>query len=364
MNKHPFKATVLFSFLVFLILTITMALMALLTMTLLNLGIIHDPMKGLIFLISGAVSVFVGTLFSRFAGKRPLSSIFEINEATKEVVKGNYNVRLDEDTPVAELSSMARNFNVMVKELENTEIFRKDFIENVSHEFKTPLSAIEGYVMLLQKKSLSEEKRAEYTERILLNTRRLSSLTGNILLLARLENQDIAIKKEPYSLDEQLREVILLFETQWTQKDLELDIDLCPADYSGNKELLMHVWQNILGNAIKFVSPHGKIQILLRKEQKSFKVSIADNGIGMDDETKKRVYEKFYQADSSRTGAGNGLGLTLAKRIVDLHGGTIEVSSKAGEGTLFAVTLPEIKGQPVGNGKLEIPPASVAFVVL
>lgn len=341
MNKQPFRATVVFSFLVFIVLTITMALMGLLTMILLNMGIIRDPKGGLIFVISGIVSVIVGTIASRLAGKRPLDSILAINEATKEVVKGNYTVRLNEDIPVTELSSMAHNFNVMVKELANTEIFRKDFIENVSHEFKTPLSAIEGYVTLLQKKSLSEEKRAEYTQRILLNTKRLSSLTGNILLLARLENQEIVIKKMRYSLDEQLREIILLFEAQWTAKDLDLDIDLCSVDYSGSKELLMQVWQNILGNAIKFVSKQGQIQILLRKEQDNIIVSIADNGIGMDEETKKRIYERFYQADTSRTGAGNGLGLTLAKRIVDLHNGTIEVSSEVGKGTAFTVTLPE-----------------------
>lgn len=341
MNKQPFRATVVFSFLVFIVLTITMALMGLLTMILLNMGIIRDPKGGLIFVISGIVSVIVGTIASRLAGKRPLDSILAINEATKEVVKGNYTVRLSEDIPVTELSSMAHNFNVMVKELANTEIFRKDFIENVSHEFKTPLSAIEGYVTLLQKKSLSEEKRAEYTQRILLNTKRLSSLTGNILLLARLENQEIVIKKMRYSLDEQLREIILLFEAQWTAKDLDLDIDLCSVDYSGSKELLMQVWQNILGNAIKFVSKQGQIQILLRKEQDNIIVSIADNGIGMDEETKKRIYERFYQADTSRTGAGNGLGLTLAKRIVDLHNGTIEVSSEVGKGTSFTVTLPE-----------------------
>ena len=341
MNKQPFRATVVFSFLVFIVLTITMALMGLLTMILLNMGIIRDPKGGLIFVISGIVSVIVGTIASRLAGKRPLDSILAINEATKEVVKGNYTVRLNEDIPVTELSSMAHNFNVMVKELANTEIFRKDFIENVSHEFKTPLSAIEGYVTLLQKKSLSEEKRAEYTQRILLNTKRLSSLTGNILLLARLENQEIVIKQMRYSLDEQLREIILLFEAQWTAKDLDLDIDLCSVDYSGSKELLMQVWQNILGNAIKFVSKQGQIQILLRKEQDNIIVSIADNGIGMDEETKKRIYERFYQADTSRTGAGNGLGLTLAKRIVDLHNGTIEVSSEVGKGTAFTVTLPE-----------------------
>lgn len=340
MNKHSFKVTAMFSLLVFIILSVTTALMGFLMMLLLNLGVIRNPPRELIFIVSGIVSILVGTVLSQMAGKRPLDAILAIDEATKEVVKGNFDVQLEENTPVTELRSMARNFNVMVKELANTEIFRKDFIENVSHEFKTPLSAIEGYVTLLQNKALSEEKRVEYTERILVNTRRLSSLTGNILLLARLENQEITVKKETYSLDEQLREVILLYESQWTAKDLELDIDLCSADYSGNKELLMQVWQNILGNAIKFVSDQGVIRIILKQDPENIKVSIVDNGIGMDAEIKQRLYEKFYQADSSRASIGNGLGLTLAKRIIDLHNGTIEVSSKVGKGTAFTITLP------------------------
>ena len=340
MNKHSFKVSAMFSILVFIILFVTILLMGLFTMVLLNLGIIHNPRMEVIFILSGVVSILAGTFFSWVLGKRPLNVILEINEATKEVVKGNFEVQLNEDIQVTELRSMAHNFNVMVKELENTEIFRKDFIENVSHEFKTPLSAIEGYVTLLQKRALSEERRAEYTERILLNTRRLSTLTGNILLLARLENQEIAVKKETYSLDEQLREAILLFESQWTDKELNLDIDLCAVDYSGNKELLMQVWQNILENAIKFVPRQGEIHIILKDEHSNVTVSIMDNGIGMDEDAKKRIYEKFYQADSSRTNAGNGLGLTLAKRIVDLHNGTIEVSSKIGKGTAFTVTLP------------------------
>ena len=340
MNKHSFKVSAMFSILVFIILLMTTALMGLFTMVLLNLGIIHNPRREVIFIISGIASILVGTFLSQVLGKRPLSVILAINEATKEVVKGNFEVQLSEDIQVTELRSMAHNFNVMVKELENTEIFRKDFIENVSHEFKTPLSAIEGYVTLLQNKALSEEKRAEYTQRILLNTRRLSALTGNILLLARLENQEIAVKKETYSLDEQLRETILLFEPQWTAKDLELDIELNSVDYSGNKELLMQVWQNILENAIKFVSDQGEIQVILKKGNSDVAISIIDNGIGMDDATRKRVYEKFYQAESSRTSIGNGLGLTLAKRIVDLHNGTIDISSQIGKGTAFTVTLP------------------------
>lgn len=340
MSKHSFRITVLFSIMVFVILIITMTLMGFITVGLLNLDLIHNPRREYLFLVFALSSVLVGTFLSKVVGKRPLKVILSIDDATKEVVKGNFDIQLNEDIQATELRSMAHNFNVMVKELANTEIFRKDFIENVSHEFKTPLSAIEGYVTLLQTRSLSEDKRAEYTERILLNTRRLSALTGNILLLSRLEHQEMEIKKETYSLDEQLRETILLFEPQWTAKNLELDIDLCSVDYSGNKELLMQVWQNIFGNAVKFVSDHGRICVILKKEASHVKVSIADNGIGMSEEVQKRIYEKFYQGDSSRAGMGNGLGLTLAKRIIDLHGGTLNVSSKAGKGTSFTITLP------------------------
>ena len=218
MNKKSFHIAVLFSALVFLILTVTMVLASFITMFLLKIGAISNPQHGLSLIVFAVASIIVGTVFSHIFGRRPLDMIRAIDNATKEVVKGNFNIQLNEEIPAAELRSMAQNFNAMVRELSNTEIFRTDFVENVSHEFKTPLLAIEGYVMLLQNKSLSEEKRAEYTNRILLNTRRLSSLTGNILLLSRLENQELEVKKETYSLDEQLREIILLFETQWTEK--------------------------------------------------------------------------------------------------------------------------------------------------
>lgn len=340
MSKHSFKIALVFSLTVFVIQAITMALSGVLMLILLQTGVISTPKPELPLIIFAFISLVIGLLMSHTIGKSPLDVIRSIDTATKEVVKGNFTVQLDENISAQELQSMAHNFNVMVKELANTEIFRKDFIENVSHEFKTPLSAIEGYVTLLQKKSLSEEKRAEYTERILLNTRRLSTLTGNILLLSRLENQEIKTEQERFSLDEQLRECILMFEPQWTAKNLELDIDLCPVDYIGNPELLMQVWQNILGNSMKFVPEGGMIRVILSQDKNCVKVSIADNGIGMEKEVLDRIYEKFYQADASRAGSGNGLGLTLAKRIVDLHHGTITVSSKVKKGTAFTVSLP------------------------
>lgn len=339
-RNRSFRIAVLFSALVFLILLLTMGLTGLITVLVSESNFIDAPPKELTLLLFAVISIIVGTILSHTVGKRPLNVIREIDDATKEVVKGNFTVRLNEDIVAEELHSMAHNFNTMVRELSNTEILRKDFIENVSHEFQTPLSAIEGYAALLQNQSLTTQKRQEYAKRILVNARRLSDLSGNILLLSRLEHQELEIQKETYALDEQIREAILLFETKWTQKELCLEVDLSAIRYKGNKELLMQVWQNLIGNAVKFVSQKGEIRITLRIEKNNVIVTVADNGIGMSEAVQKRIYEKFYQADTSRTGIGNGLGLALAKRIVDLHNGTLTVASAEGKGTMFTVTLP------------------------
>ena len=339
-RNRSFRIAVLFSALVFLILLLTMGLTGLITVLVSESNFIDAPPKELTLLLFAVISIIVGTILSHTVGKRPLNVIREIDDATKEVVKGNFTVRLNEDIVAEELHSMAHNFNTMVRELSNTEILRKDFIENVSHEFQTPLSAIEGYAALLQNQSLTTQKRQEYAARILVNARRLSDLSGNILLLSRLEHQELEIQKETYALDEQIREAILLFETKWTQKELCLEVDLSAIRYKGNKELLMQVWQNLIGNAVKFVAQKGEIRITLRIEKNDVIVTVANNGIGMSEAVQKRIYEKFYQADTSRTGIGNGLGLALAKRIVDLHDGTLTVASAEGKGTMFTVTLP------------------------
>ncbi|WP_418290018.1 HAMP domain-containing sensor histidine kinase, partial [Massilicoli timonensis] len=333
-RNRSFRIAVLFSALVFLILLLTMGLTGLITVLVSESNFIDAPPKELTLLLFAVISIIVGTILSHTVGKRPLNVIREIDDATKEVVKGNFTVRLNEDIVAEELHSMAHNFNTMVRELSNTEILRKDFIENVSHEFQTPLSAIEGYAALLQNQSLTTQKRQEYAARILVNARRLSDLSGNILLLSRLEHQELEIQKETYALDEQIREAILLFETKWTQKELCLEVDLSAIRYKGNKELLMQVWQNLIGNAVKFVAQKGEIRITLRIEKNDVIVTVADNGIGMSEAVQKRIYEKFYQADTSRTGIGNGLGLALAKRIVDLHDGTLTVASAEGKGTM------------------------------
>ena len=285
------------------------------------------------------IGLCVQFIFSKVVVQKILEEVIEFNDAIKKVSKGDFNVKLEDRTNSIEIYEIVESFNIMTEELANTEMFRSDFISNVSHEFKTPLAAINGYATLLQKKNITEEKREIYINKILKNTKRLSTLTGNILSLSNLENNN-NIKKENFSLDEQIREVILLFEKEWTNKILNLDIELEEVFYLGNRELLEQVWQNIIGNAVKFSENNGELKAKLIKEEKKLLVIISDSGIGMDNNTQKRIFEKFYQGDTSHASEGNGLGLNIAKKIIDLHGGSIEVSSKEGEGSVFKVLLP------------------------
>lgn len=326
-----------------MIMSFTLVLMSGFVMFLYRIGMLNRQSPKLPIMFFTIASTLIGTVFSRLIGKKIISSIEKISEATKEVAKGNFDIRLYEKNHVDEISTMARNFNIMTKELGKIEIFRSDFINNVSHEFKTPLAAIEGYATLLQNKSLSEEKRVLYTSKIIYSTRRLSSLVGNILELSKLENHEINIGKKEYSLDEQLREIILMFEGEWADKKLNLDVDLDSVDYFGNADLLAQVWQNLISNAIKFVGDGGKIHIQLRKKAQSITVAIMDNGIGMDKEVQERVFERFYQGDVSHSTDGNGLGLTLAKQIIDLHEGKITLLSEKEKGTKFIVEIPILK---------------------
>ncbi len=345
MNRRSIKMAVIFSLLIFAVLTLTSFLSMVMTARFFRPGMLRPGIGLGHFSIPMIMSVLAGCIISYLVTRRPIKTAEEISKATKAVAKGDFSIRLDEKTSVSEFKEMANNFNIMVKELESTEMLRKDFIENVSHEFKTPLAAIEGYTTLLQRRDLSDEKKEEYIRKILLSTHRLNSLTGNILLLSRLENQEVDISKKEFLLDEQIRESILLLEEKWSKKSIDLDIQLSHCRYYASEELLSHVWTNIIGNAVKFVPHGGAVDIKLFYHQRDIIVMISDSGPGMNEETLKRVFEKFYQGDASRSTGGNGLGLALAKRIIDLHGGEILVSSEEGKGTAFTVRLPMRTGQ-------------------
>ncbi len=303
-----------------------------------------NPQNDIIRSFGGRLgNVMLGTLLLSaclmfFVSSSVTKPIRELHEATKKVATGDFDVHVDVDSE-NEVGQLAKSFNSMVNELKSNELLKKDFISNVSHEFKTPLATINGFAKLLEDGNCTPEEVHEYAEIIDSETNRLSKLCSNILRLSKIENQNIVKKTSHFRLDEQMRDVLLLLEPQWSAKELELDVELDNAEYTGDEELLQQVWINLMGNAIKFTDNKGKISVSLTSDNKNITVKVKDNGIGMDEETQKHIFEKFYQAERSHSREGNGLGLALVKEIVEMCGGTVEVKSKPGEGSEFTVLL-------------------------
>ena len=290
-----------------------------------------------VWLVIGVSVVSVGVI-SVFINRALLSPIRRLGKAMTEVAGGNYNVQVNEKSRFGDVEDIFQNFNLMTKELASTEILKTDFISNVSHEIKTPINAIEGYAMLLQGDEGINEEKNEYVDKILANTQRLSELVGNTLLLSKINNQSIETKQETFRLDEQIRQSILMMELKWVQKEIDMDVELQSIQYTGNKMLLMHVWNNLIGNAVKF-TPHGStVKIRLAEADSKIIFTVDDEGSGIDDIARKHIFDKFYQADSSHKQEGNGLGLALAKSIVDAAGGKISVCNLP-VGCRFTVVL-------------------------
>ena len=274
-------------------------------------------------------------------GRSKFRPIDEVANAMDRVSEGDFSVRVDGEEVDGQLGRLVHSFNSMAEELGSIEMFRKDFINNFSHEFKTPIVSIRGFARQLERDDLSDEQRREYASIIAAESERLANMSTNVLLLTKLENQQIVTDRETYALDEQLRRCILLLEKQWSAKDIELSLELDEVQYYGNEEMMSHVWVNLLGNAIKFSPQGGLIEVRCRRRERAAEVVVADHGEGMTAETRGRIFEKFYQGDGAHATEGNGLGLSLVKRIVDLCRGSIDVASAPGEGTSFTVTLPD-----------------------
>ena len=299
------------------------------------------PLTGLHFIfVLAIITTILGVFISMFIFKHALNPITQLSRSMQQVAEGNYNVKLDADPHKGEIHDLLTNFNHMVQELNSTETLHSDFISSVSHEFKTPLATISGYATLLQDDTLSAEERNEYINIIIRTTRELSHMTGNILSLSRLENQTIITDQEAFHVDEQIRQCILLRETIWSEKNLVIDPDLDSIIWKGNRELTSHIWNNLLDNAIKFTPAGGEITIRASMDKDWLTVSFTDTGIGMTPEVKQRVFDKFYQGDTSHKKKGNGLGLALVRQIVTLYGGSVEVESAPDMGSTFTVRLP------------------------
>lgn len=340
-----------FHHIIFLLTVVYMMLTGLCFLLLLRGGRLYFFLRNPLALILAfyVFSFIIATVLTLYISRYILSPVEHLSDASKKVAHGDFTVQIPLDSDSDELNVTISNFNSMVRELRSIETLRDDFIANVSHEFKTPLSAIEGYAMLLQEKNLGDKEREECARKILQSTARLNDLTGNILLLSKLDNQNYPQENTTFSLDEQIRQAILMFESVWTKKQIDIDCDMPDVSFVGPQSLLNHVWINLIGNAVKFVKGDGSGRIIVRltPNEKNVVVTVADNGIGMDDKTIAHIFEKFYQGDTSRRSSGNGLGLALCKKIVESLHGTITAKGAPGEGSVFTVVLPRVAASPV-----------------
>ncbi len=309
------------------------------------LQIIFPALKSFNSIASSASTMIACTIIGTGAAaiftKWVLSPLNEMIEATERIAKGDFKVHIQETfDEESDFGILQRSFNHMAAELDGIEMFRKDFINNFSHEFKTPIVSIQGFARQLQAGGLTPEEEREYIRIIAAESDRLAKMSTNILLLSKLENQAIVTDKTEFYLDEQLRTCLVLLEKQWASKDIELNIDLDEVKYCFNEDMLSQLWLNLFSNAIKFTPKSGIISCTLRSSYETVTVTISDTGIGMSEDTCRHIFDKFYQGDTSHTGDGNGIGLTIVSRILELCKGRIDVRSEVGAGSTFTVTLP------------------------
>ncbi len=307
---------------------------------------LYPPLKNFPYSIQVILLIFVFSLsLSCILASRFFRPIKILRKGMEKVSDGDFDVTLESRSSAKEFQELIAGFNMMVRELRSTEILQSDFVSNVSHEFKTPINAIEGYATLLQNTDNIDETENEYIEKILFNTRRLSSLVSNVLLLSKIENQSLSLHKATYDIGEQIREEIVALESSWSEKEIEFDVDIDDTDYCGYENLLHHIWSNLLSNAIKF-SPHGgEIKISLKKSDQKIIFYVEDQGEGISEDAKKHIFDKFYQGDTSHKSEGNGLGLALVKRILTVCNGDIFAENIENGGCRFTVNLSAFEPQ-------------------
>ncbi|MBQ7923793.1 MAG: HAMP domain-containing histidine kinase [Clostridia bacterium] len=350
MTRKNKRNSARFSFTGAIIFFCTVALV--ITVSLLVFGLVDEKTNGdrttiavvmlLVVLFLSVLFTLVDVLRRRIMIDKPVERILE---ATDKIAHGDFSVRLlptrpyDAHDPYDEI---IENINTMAKELGKSETLNTDFIANLSHELKTPLSVIQNYAKALQSDNLDTETRKKYLQTLCSASARLATLVTNILKLNRLEHTRLLPEKRSFRLDEQLAEAAINLEEIFERKNIELTCEMEEISVFSSPELLEIVWNNLLSNAVKFTGANGKIALTARRLGDTVAVSVQDNGCGISPETGKRIFDKFYQGDTSHASEGNGLGLALVKRVIDTLGGEIAVQSEEGKGSVFTVTLKEV----------------------
>lgn len=293
----------------------------------------------LVFLI--IMSGMISALITTYVGLQIIQPIETLRDSMTQVSAGNFTVQLDTQHKIEEVSQLFNDFNVMVHELDGIDALQNDFVATVSHEFKTPLATIQGYAQLLQDPDIDSETQKDLTTRLIAATQQLTQLTNNILKLTKIEHQGISLERKPIRIDEQIRQAILDLQPRWEERGIQFNIMLDRLTLVGNEELLQQVWTNIIDNAIKYNRLNGEITIVQHTTPDGrIQIAISDTGVGMSDDTVKKAFDKFYQADNSRLNSGNGLGLSLVKQILHIHKAEIHYTSEVEEGTTAWITLP------------------------
>ena len=284
-------------------------------------------------------SIIIGVIVSACSSRIVLKNVREFITATDKLSKGDFSARLNIKRP-PEFKVLSKNFNKMAEELGGIEVLRTDFINNFSHEFKTPIISIKGFAEILKDDELPKEEKNEYLDIIIEESKRLTSLATNVLNLSKIETQVILKDIQRFNMGEQIRQSILLLDSKFESKNILLDVNIQDCYINGNKEMLNQVWVNLLDYAIKFNNKNGMVSINMKREEDNILITIIDTGVGINKEAINKIFDKFYQEDTSHATNGNGLGLSIVKKIIELHGGTIQCDSIVSKGTKFTVTIP------------------------
>ena len=345
--KTLFGLTFLFAVIIFCALAVTVAAAAVVTFFVVRSDIVPTtkemiPIIWTTCAIMLGISLLFGSLIAIMASKLPFRSVRELMEGMDKLASGDFHTRVQPSFPMKRhpsLVELTRSFNKMAQQLEHTEMLRSDFINNFSHEFKTPIVSIAGFAKLLRRGNLSAQERGEYLAIIEEESMRLSYMATNVLNLTKIENQTILSDVVRYNLSEQLRHSVLLLEDEWNRKELQLDLEFDECFVRANEELMKQVFVNLLDNAVKFAPQGGSVRITVTQDRTETRVAVSNNGPEIPVAQREMIFRKFYQADESHSTMGNGIGLAIVRRVLELHSGTVTVNCGGGW-TTFTVTIP------------------------
>lgn len=346
-HKSRLSLTLLFAGCVFVIILAVLIFVALVALVMVNVGVFSKDEIGFVngnnlIALMILISFLVGIIFAFFFGKLFMKPINIIINTMNRLASGDFKARVYFDSVFAKhptVSELTESINTMAEELENTEMLRTDFINNFSHEFKTPIVSIAGFAKLLKQDDISKEQKNEYIKIIEEESLRLSNMATNVLNLTKIENQNILSNVTTYNLSEQIRTCFLLLENKWTDKDFDFILNFDEYNITASEELLRQVWVNLIDNAIKYTPFGGTIEVKINQNQSFTEIIISNTGSNIEKEDYEKIFRKFYQADTSHSASGNGVGLAIVKKIIDLHNGNIGVISENNI-TSFTVVLP------------------------